>query len=105
MNDLRFLAQAKKLEVASNTIGKHFVEASANVLSVLDAPKDEPDNLLEEISEDEANRLKESDGVRTSSSLADVRKISDENEYREYRRETSANLKNQFGITMEWVDD
>lgn len=104
-NDLRFLAQAKKLEVASNMVGKPFVDASANVLSVLDAPKDEPDNLLEEISEEEANRLKELDGVRTSSSLADVRKISDENEYREYRRETSADLKNQFGITMEWVDD
>lgn len=104
-NDLRFLAQAKKLEVASNTIGKQFVDASANALSILDEPKDEPDNLLEEISEDEANRLKELDGVRTSSSLADVRKISDENEYREYRRETSINLKNQLGITMEWVDD
>lgn len=100
-NDLRFLAQAKKLEVASNMIGKHFVEASANVLSVLDEPKDEPDNLLKEISEDEANRLKELDGVRTSSSLADVRKVSDENEY---RRSVEDGLR-QLGYTMKWVDD
>ena len=100
-NDLRFLAQAKKLEVASNMIGKHFVEASANVLSVLDEPKDEPDNLLKEISEDEADALKQADGVRTSSELAKVREISDENEY---RRATSAYLAEQ-GITMKWIDD
>lgn len=80
-NDLRFLAQAKKLEVASNLVGKLFVDASTNVLSVLDAPKDEPDNLLEEISEHEADVLKQADGVRTSSSLASVRAISDENDY------------------------
>lgn len=101
-NDLRFLAQAKKLEVASNMVGKPFVDASANVLSVLDAPKDEPDNLLEEISEDEANRLKELDGVRTSSSLAKVREIDDE---RKHREETSAYLKSELGITMKWIDD
>lgn len=100
-NDLRFLAQAKKLEVASNMVGKPFVDASANVLSVLDAPKDEPDNLLEEISEYEADALKQADGVRTSSSLAKVREIDDE---REHRRAVSAYFA-EMGYTMHWLDD
>lgn len=99
-NDLRFLAQAKKLEVASNMVGKPFVDASANVLSVLDAPKDEPDNLLEEISEYEADVLKQADGVRTSSSLASVRAISDENDYWDILEDGFREL----GDTFEFAD-
>lgn len=100
-NDLRLLAQAKKLDVASNSIGTSFVEASRNALTVLDTPQPMPNDLLRELDEDEADELKKQDGVMTSEELSRVREVSERNEL---RRQTEKSLR-EIGTTIHWLDD
>lgn len=95
-NDLRILAQAKKLEIASKAIGTTFVDASKKALAVLDTPQEMPEALLEEIDEETADILKKQDGVATSEELARVR---DSVERREYRERVSADMGG-----IHWLD-
>jgi hypothetical protein len=95
------LAQAKKLDVASNSIGTSFVEASKNALTVLDTPQSIPNDLLRELDEDEADELKKQDGVMTSEELSRVREVSERNEL---RRWTEKSLQ-KTGTTIHWLDD